>query len=1156
MISDKLEEALLRGAGALVVEPPLVRRVVKGHRGASGMVPHPRCYAISRSELLSAGLANELGVRFDVLPDPVILVSRVPRQFRDEAADAVVLTRYFRAIVHARIHLALEAKSASGLLDAAAIRQRIDRIGQIEFDEIRALLRHDDLVLPPYDDREVYIEFAALYLELRFFAPGLLVVTFPGIARFDELDAMFAADLDIGALLDDGRPPEVERPTMMPISHTTVVSHSTHAALGISDAALLAPVSRRTATKLLERAAQDRHSGNDVGAALAASRASSVDDPELRKGAERAARDALSGLGTRLTAALRPPAGAGEGRRSDPSWAPLLVILSDCAAAERATRFSVEARLLYALQLAVLAHERPQSAIDLWGHLVSGRRRPMARPLPATRELRIATQFAVAAKLVRHTRIAAADRKLLAKLVDLACSHAEENVRLSLRPRLLAMLDRVGLAASSDPERLAREKLVEELLDGAIEHGYLSFGEVRDALSRNQLKLPDLASAEELWSGDTLLRADRILATELDGAYQPSEIYLRAFQKLSSLPFGTEIGRRITLFFALPFGLAAILLAALEQLLSLFGSAVEALTPVSLILTAGLVFGLIHSALIRRAALQFVEWLGVVLSFVFVQVPRAVFLRPSVRRWFALPEVRFAVRRVLVPALVAGAVWYFLPVRVQDPWLGAAVGLATFLASSVLFDTRLGVVLEDVLFDQLAPGFQAVSRQWLPRLFRSIERFFAKVLDVVDRVIYRVDEALRFREGQSAAMLWTKGLVGVVWAVVAYVLRIYVTLLIEPFVNPLKHFPVVVVADKLMLATMPRILAITTVMFAPLGTILGGFLAWMTMFLSPSIFGFLAWELKENYKLYRATRPDGLQPALIGKHGETMRGLLVTGMHSGTLPKLYERLRRAAQREDDAALLRGKKLRSANLVPLGAFREGLHEVEQGLARFVERELVALLSGALRWTFGEVLVEGVELSSNRIRLRLRCPPLGGDVCELRFEEQSGMIVASIAEPGFVSLLVERSPEGAVLFENALAGLYQRAEVELVREQLEAEVGSSVAYDIADGALVVWPTADYRTELVYRLHRPTPTLSPEVHGESPDAPARVLDARNLLFREQAIQWDAWVSAWSAAAHTSAPIPRLVRGTSLLSNSRSRSSIPPVSMAPAGVGHTQPM
>ena len=146
---------------------------------------------------MATGLVSELGVRFDELPDPLILLGRAASGARADSSDSVVLTRYWRAVFHARIHIALEANSNGGELDAASMRERIDRIGQIEFDEVRAMLRHDDLVLPPYDDREVYIEFAALYLELRYFAPGLLVSSFPGIAQFEALDAMFGADLDI-----------------------------------------------------------------------------------------------------------------------------------------------------------------------------------------------------------------------------------------------------------------------------------------------------------------------------------------------------------------------------------------------------------------------------------------------------------------------------------------------------------------------------------------------------------------------------------------------------------------------------------------------------------------------------------------------------------------------------------------------------------------------------------------------------------------------------------------------------------------------------------------------------------------------------------------------------------------------------------------------
>lgn len=1080
---------------------------------------------------MATGLVSELGVRFDELPDPLILLGRAASGARADSSDSVVLTRYWRAVFHARIHIALEANSNGGELDAASMRERIDRIGQIEFDEVRAMLRHDDLVLPPYDDREVYIEFAALYLELRYFAPGLLVSSFPGIAHFEALDAMFGADLDIPTLLEAGRPAEVAPPTVEAISMATVATHSTQLGFGMLDAAPARPATVREARASLRRSRLGRSRGNDVGAAIAAAHAATVEDEPMRREAEALGHEAIASLSARLAAALSPLDATDLPRRTEPSFGPLLALVADRAAAERTTRFSVEARFLYALQVAALAHEKPQSIIDVAGWIRSRGKRPVVRRLPATREVRIARQFAEAAKLARHTRVGAADRKLLAKLIDVTRERAEDNVRDAMRPKLNATLERVSLVAVTDPERLAREKLIEELLDTTLEHGYLSFGAVRDALSRNQLKLPDLSSAKELWDGDPLLAADRILDEELDGVYRASDVYLRAFQKLSSIPFGTRIGRIFTLYFALPLAAAAVVLEAVGHFAELAHLDVHVLTWPSLAVTAALFFGLIHSMFFRRAAMQFIELVGMALALVFVRLPRAMFARPTVRRWFALPQVRFAIRRGLIPAAVATVGWYFLALRVQDQWLGLAVGLAFFLAASVALDSRFGALFEDFIFDQLAPGLQLVRRQWLPSFVRSVGRVFQVMLDLLERGIYRVDEALRFRQGQSRVSLYWKGFVGLLWGIVAYALRFYVTLMIEPFINPLKHFPVVVVADKLLLTSMPQILASATQLFSPLGSLLGGFLAWMTMFFSPSIFGFLAWELNENFKLYRATRPEGLVPALIGHDGETMRGLLVPGLHSGTLPKLYERLRRAAQREDDTALMRGKKLKSGNLASLGKFREGLHEVEQAVRRFVDRELGALLEGAARWPYGAVDIEGIELSSNRIRVRLCCRALSLEPCELRFEEQSGMVVASLAQLGFLAELAARSSEAAVLFENALAGLYQRAEVELVREQLEVELGTRAAYDIADQALIVWPDDAYRTELVYRLGGTGTTIAPEVHGAPSTRPLRVLDTRHLFFREQSIGWLAWVSAWSAAAHADAPIPRLVRGTPLL-------------------------
>ena len=166
-----LEARLKRSpARAVVVDPRLLRKVIKGHRDLEGLtltVPHGRCYALKREALLALVDPVEIGVEGHKLPPSVILVARpTPRELGKRDATRV-LRLLWRASFHASLHLALEDRVESGELSAPAIRERIDRIGQTEFDEIRAILRHDDLLLPPYGDAETYTEFAALFLELH-----------------------------------------------------------------------------------------------------------------------------------------------------------------------------------------------------------------------------------------------------------------------------------------------------------------------------------------------------------------------------------------------------------------------------------------------------------------------------------------------------------------------------------------------------------------------------------------------------------------------------------------------------------------------------------------------------------------------------------------------------------------------------------------------------------------------------------------------------------------------------------------------------------------------------------------------------------------------------------------------------------------------------
>src|SRR5262249_37575813 len=157
--------------------------------------------------------------------------------------------------------------------------------------------------------------------------------------------------------------------------------------------------------------------------------------------------------------------------------------------------------------------------------------------------------------------------------------------------------------------------------------------------------------------------------------------------------------------------------------------------------------------------------------------------------------------------------------------------------------------------------------------------------DALDRGLYAVDEWLRFQTGQRRATLVLKGLLGVFWFAIAYLIRVLVNLFIEPTVNPIKHFPTVTVAAKIMWATVGP--ALGGALEPPIAALRAATLPGVAMAILPGFFGFLIWELKENYKLYRATRSATLRPVAIGHHGETMGGLLKPGLHSGTLPKLW-----------------------------------------------------------------------------------------------------------------------------------------------------------------------------------------------------------------------------------------------------------------------------
>ncbi len=852
------------------------------------------------------------------------------------------------------------------------------------------------------------------------------------------------------------------------------------------------------------------------------------------------ARADAEALARRLDRALRPAAGVEapasapeipEGGIDQAAWIAALLELCTHAVARGGLFRRVEARLLYDLQSACLAGERLVGKVDLVGWALALGRRPLARLLPATREIRVAYQLERAVRKIPRLGIGEASRKRLDELTTDAHHRAGEVLRAEMRPRVEHALVSVGFRPENIPERVGLAKLVEELLDQASAHGHTSLGQLRDVVSRNQLKMHDLAGPGELLHGDALLAADARLAADVDGVHRRGETYLRGLQKVSSLLFGTSVGRALVLYvllpvgggFLVPFATPLIIgeLAELGRALHLLPRPPEELhhhhhhltlpAPWAVAVFSVLLFGLIHSAAVRDVALRTLRAVGFVLAAIFVHIPRWILSRPLVQQILGSGPMLAFRRFVLRPALFAGACFYFTPLRRASPAVAFSVTGALFLAASVAFNTPLGLLAEEVVLDAVERGARRLQQQVLAGLVQLVARFFRWLTDALDRVIYTVDEWLRFRKGQARSALALKAALGLVWFAVAYLLRILVNLFIEPTFNPLKHFPTVTVAAKVMWATVGP--ALHGFLEPLLGALRAGTITGLAMSLLPGFFGFLVWELKENYKLYDKSRPQALGPVMIGHHGETMGALLKPGIHSGTIPKLWTKLRRAARKGDPA---------------VHKHREAMRELEEAVERFAVRELSVLaLSGVFS---GSVHVARVVLASNRVRIELHRvgQPHGEDVCAVTFEEQSGWLCAGVARAGWMGAL---AGDDRVLVENALGGLYHRAGVDLVREQIEAVLPGASTYDIADEGLVVWP-AGFATEIVYPLDAVAivqPTLQATVHGDAADTagaePPPPIQRAAVMFRDQAILWTDWVAAWSGAPR------RVIQGASLL-------------------------
>lgn len=1029
---------------ARLVPTRVLRRIIKQEQRVGALafhLVHRRSLTIAPAAALRAVEETDLGLTpTEPLPDFLLLIEcpdlPMPR--------AEALGWIWRRLFHASVHAIIDARIAEGLLDEREVRQRIEAIGRREFAEIRSVLEADAWLLTPRDEVSVYGEFVAVFLELRFFAASLVWSCFPGIDNLDAVAEVIDADVDGRALFDATRPAGAADPAPHPVEDgPREVAPPPDEVVARSEGRF---------RRLLARADRARSLGNVVRSAILRTRAARLAGMSRAGQARSGSADDVAALSRRLATALEDASVDAKGFRS--------ALGSLLSRADR-TIWSVEARLLYDLQSVCVDHERAIFQLDLKGWLVSLGRRPLKRPLPNQTLIRTSKNLRKAAGRLAKSEIDDASRKTLARWLDDAMHATEERLRTRFRPLVAGALEQADIRPANLPERVSFDRMIEELLDRVAERDYLTMGEVRDAIARSDLRQPDVAGPSDFARGDRVLRADRGLAISLDGVYHRGEIYLRALQRASLVMFGTRVGRLFVRFVAVPYGGAVGALITVQELLGFVRVKVEITNPWTIAGLGTILLLLLHSSrfFAFAKAVGSALWRG--LRAILIEAPGWVLSRPVVRALLTSRAFDLTRRLVLQPLACAALTFVLADSRDHDRRVSAGLAALTFAVAAAFTGTPFGRDVEDVATDAALRSWRRLSVDLLPGLARFILDVFAAILEAMDRVIYAVDEKLRFRSGEGRGSLYAKAFLGAIWGIVTYVVHIFINLFVEPTVNPIKHFPTVTVAAKMLIPYLEPFAHKIAAGMVFLGPLLSNSFGWVSVFFLPGLAGFIVWELKENWKLFEANRPENLRPIMIGHHGETMRRLLLPGFHSGTIPRLFAKLRRAER----------EAYRTGHHAAARKVHHAIQHVEAPIRHFVERELGAILVESGRFSREEFALDHVRMATNRVEIVVSLANTEDRKLRLTFEDEDGRLLARVRDGG-------------------------------LRSSLDAD-----RRGVLDAATAVMAARAGAEEFV-----PDPPIGGDHSSTATEDDALLPAATSAAKGRIAISWDRWVDYWS--------------------------------------------
>lgn len=538
-----------------------------------------------------------------------------------------------------------------------------------------------------------------------------------------------------------------------------------------------------------------------------------------------------------------------------------------------------------------------------------------------------------------------------------AQDYLDKMMRKLFGPKLIEALEEAGFVATTADERVCQQKMRDELLDLVIKNGRFSFSDVRDVISRNEMRLEN-PSWKELVTGDKLLKLNDAFEDRFHEIYREGEIYLRLLQRFSSLFFGTVLGRWLCRFIFIPYIGATVIIVFYDylahKLQKLFSPAnVHKKDPVKWAELTGqqvwefiwpvLLLGLLITLVVytetgRKIFRLILNGIGNGIRFLLYEAPRKLIEQPFIQEALQHPRALYFYRHLALPfglGVLLFSIEFGLMMAFMREWVTWRIMSLLFLGSSFLAYTFLNTTLGRAFLDRLVYRWlfiwQQIKDRWVIGLFWWIMDFFQAMLMYLEYFIYRGDDLLRFHRGEGQHVILFKAIGQVIWSVFTYIFRVGINLVFEPQVNPIKHFPVVTVSHKIISIFIPIVLAfmqdqgVSSPFF--IGVVLLCF-----QFVFPGLFGFLAWELKENWKLFKANAPSEPVPVRLGPHGETMESLLRRGFHSGTLPRTFEKLHNYVHAE----------YVSMNRHKRHSLREELHHISHALDDFLERNLLAAI----------------------------------------------------------------------------------------------------------------------------------------------------------------------------------------------------------------------